>query len=346
MYCTEIVLSPYIPDGSKFLLTFRIKDLTLKWNKHNPNKAPPSPSAAPSPPGELEQELQRQISDVFKTKEQHQQQLLQQNDRQKNVNVSTPQKIEIPDISTAARSKLLSNDNEGKESASASPSLRPNDLVSERLEKLNDTLLLLHEEGTWAKEDVQDNKTEKKQVIFVIANYFVLFLSLIAISAEIHERAPDWIEWMNENVTSVQNCAGDKDALFKCVSEGNFSGLVASVILWASKSVATKRFFLFGFDSPQKLWTVVYEAGVSALCWGTSYLAIRRGLNPDTRPNCLTKYWKDAVYGSLAGFNAAFMKAVLKNLLPEADEVLDVMEHRQIRLFNFLGRALKSEVES
>ena len=88
---------------------------------------------------------------------------------------------------------------------------------------------------------------------------------LFAISAEIYERAPTWIEYINENVDSVKNCSVDRDTLFECVSEGNFSGLIASVILYASQSVATKRFFLFGFDSPQKLWTVVYEAGVTAL---------------------------------------------------------------------------------
>ena len=77
----------------------------------------------------------------------------------------------------------------------------------------------------------------------MLANYFVLFLSLIAISAEIHERAPTWIEYINENVDSVKNCSVDRDTLFECVSEGNFSGLIASVILYAShQSVATKSF--------------------------------------------------------------------------------------------------------
>jgi len=174
----------------------------------------------------------------------------------------------------------------------------------------------------------------------MICNYFILFLSLIAISAEIHERAPRWIEWINENVSSVQNCAADRDALFECVSQGDFSGLLASIIIWGTTSVSTKQLFLFGFDSPQKLWTVVYEAGVTAFCWGCSYMLIRRGLNPDTRPNFIHKYWKDAVYGSMAGFNAAFMKAVLKNLIPQ-EQMLDVLDQRQLRIVSFLGNILK-----
>ncbi len=348
----EIVLSPHIPDGSKFLLTFRIKDLTLK---HHYLRAPPSPSAAPSPPGELEQELQRQISDVLadsrgkgQIRDDDGRKRKYRGTRNANTNLNTLSKLEMPDITVTSRSSPKNTGNgagyDSVKSDSSREELTQNEILSQRLEKLNETILLLHDDGGWAAKEARDVKTEKKQVIFVIANYFVLFLSLIAISAELHERAPSWINWMNENVTIVQNCAADKDELFKCVSEGNFSGLVASVILWASQSVATKRFFLFGFDSPQKLWTVVYECGITSICWGTSYLAIRRGLNPDTRPNCLRKYWKDAVYGSLSGFNAAFMKAVLKNLLPKADEILDVMEHRQTRIFNFLSRAIKKEV--
>jgi hypothetical protein len=213
------------------------------------------------------------------------------------------------------------------------------DLLSQKLEKLNDTLLMLHSDGTWEK-DQAEAQSEKKQVVFMIANYFVLFLSIVAISAEIHERAPRWVAWVNENVSTVQNCATDKDTLFQCISDGNFSGLVASIAIWASQSVRAKRLFLFGFDSTSKLWSAVYEAGVSAICWGFSYIFIRRGLNPDTRRDCLRKYWKDAVYGSLAGFNAAFLKAVLKNLMPQ-DQVLDVLETRQIRVVSFIKKLFK-----
>ena len=186
------------------------------------------------------------------------------------------------------------------------------------------------------------HRDEKKQVIFVIANYLVLFMSLIALSAEIQSRLPQWMDWVQQNYDSVQNCATDKDALIQCLSNGDFSGLVASFLLWATQSASAKRIFLFGFDTPKKLWTVVYEALVTAVCWGTSYLFIRRGLNPNTRQNFLHKYWKDAVYGSLAGFNAAFMKAVLKNLVPQ-DVALEALEGRQLRIFHWLGSLMAEE---
>ena len=187
----------------------------------------------------------------------------------------------------------------------------------------------------------RDGSEERKQVVFVLANYFVLFLSLIVILAEIHERAPRWMDWVTTHVDSVQSCSKDSGALYKCVSEGNLAGLVASFIFWVTRSAATKNILLFGFDSPQKLWTVVYEALVTALCWGTSYIFIRRGLNPDTRRHFLHKYWKDAIYGSLAGFNAAFLKAVLKNLIPQ-DQVLDAVQTRHSVVVGWLSHIFHS----
>jgi hypothetical protein len=141
--------------------------------------------------------------------------------------------------------------------------------------------------------------------------------------------------WIESQLQSVQKCSTDQDALFECVSEGDFAGLVASFILFLSRSAATKRFFLFGFETPKKLWTVVYESLVTAVCWGLSYIVIRRGMNPDTRVGFVRKYWKDAVYGSLAGFNAAFMKHILKNLIPQ-DALEDAFQERQLKILSWL----------
>lgn len=402
----EIVLSPYIPDGSKFLLRFEIRDTmrnpVKKQNPHSPvrldkllsldtlfSRPPDSPSAAPSPfPSSVNlEDLQKQIGAVL---------MLNGNSRTKSVHTSGPVSkstsgIELNEINNEAAPALPEmDDGEGKsenkikllneapsekvtndvdsrstqvtvEKKNSENALnektssktvgggekrrkkteKSDDVVAQRLIELNE-LLLLGRDKSDKFENYRSNKghsprQEKKQVIFIIANYFVLFLSIIALSAEFHERAPRWFEWIQTNVTSVQNCAADRDALFECVSNGDFSGLIASLILWASRSAATKRIFLFGFDDKIKLWIVVYESGVTAICWGTSYMFIRRGLNPDTRERFLQKYWKDAVYGSLAGFNAAFMKAVLKNMVPQ-DQVLDVFEKRQVKIVHFLAQ--------
>jgi hypothetical protein len=66
---------------------------------------------------------------------------------------------------------------------------------------------------------------------------------------------------------------------------------------------------------------------------------IRRGMNPDTSTNFLQKYWKDAVYGSLAGFNAAFMKHVLKNLIPQEAIEDALMQDRRLKILSWLSLA-------
>ena len=178
-------------------------------------------------------------------------------------------------------------------------------------------------------------RQEKRQVILVLVNYFFLFLGFITLSAELQARAPEWLASLEQQMKDVRDCSANQETLFECVSRGDFAGLVASVILWLSRSVIPRRIFLFGFESPKKLWTVVYESFVTAICWGVSYMFIRRGMNPDTRERFFQKYWKDAVYGSLAGFNAAFMKHVLKNLIPQ-EAVEDALRDRQLRFLSWI----------
>lgn len=203
------------------------------------------------------------------------------------------------------------------------------DPIEARLREI--TKLLLDD-----RERKQGARQEKRQVVFGLVNYFVLFLGLLAISAELHARAPDWLASLEQQLKDVRDCSANQEALFECVSRGDFAGLVASVILFLSRSVIPRRIFLFGFESPKKLWTVVYESLVTAFCWGFSYLFIRRGLNTDTRERFLQKYWKDAVYGSLAGFNAAFMKHVLKNLIPQEAVEVALRDSRQLKFLSWL----------
>ena len=135
--------------------------------------------------------------------------------------------------------------------------LRQEDPIEAQLRQI--TELLIGDRDKQTREALA-NRREKRQVIFVLANYFVLFLSLIAISAEIQARAPEWLDSLEKQMRDVQDCASDKEALFQCVTNGDFAGLVASVTIWLTRSVATRRIFLFGFDTTQKLWTVVYES--------------------------------------------------------------------------------------
>jgi len=382
----EVVLCPFLPDGSQFLLRFRTrtekappKPIPVRHEPFLPpyaSRAPDSPSAEPVRfPTEYSvasmnimnaQQLQMLNAAAV---------LLQQNGARRPLgpidwnppatshqsNGIPPPVPPVPSMGSLAsdnheKNVGLGEINDTKENSAnntqnenGTSSKNTTNQLIEQLRQLNETFKKSNENSGNDEAENNNNddvkayaREEKRQAFFVISNYLFLFMSLIALSAEIQSRLPLWMTWVQENYDSVQNCATDRDALFDCVSSGDFSGLVASFLLWATQSAAAKRIFLFGFDSPKRLWTVVYEALVTAVCWGTSYIFIRRGLNPNTRQNFLQKYWKDAVYGSLAGFNAAFMKAVLKNLVPQ-EVALEALESRQLKIFNWLGALMANE---
>ncbi|KAL7479766.1 hypothetical protein ACHAW6_005494 [Cyclotella cf. meneghiniana] len=418
----EVVLCPFLPDGSHFLLKFKTstpqpphkQSIPDPYNVHHHrippyiSRAPDSPSAEPSPyPSSANLSginAQLQLlnaatallqSNAIKAQPLHSNGMafdggVENGQRHHGLGNVLPKIPMLPNVETVPRNFMEHQTTVGmiekdatahgvsaQDEASFSPESTENTdakpfninsnnnatdaAIEQQLRKLNELFLLRNgsslatnssgpqnERIQPSDEDDHDpyikyyKSQEKKQVIFTIANYFVLFMGIIAASAEIQSRLPQWMNWVQENYDSVQNCATDSDALMECILNGNFSGLVASFMLWATQSAAAKRIFLFGFDTPKKLWTVVYEALVTAVCWGLSYLFIRRGLNPNTREKFIQKYWKDAVYGSLAGFNAAFMKAVLKNLVPQ-DVALQAIETRQLKLFNWLGMLLSDE---
>ena len=391
----EVVLCPFLPDGSQFLLKFRtVEDKPARTETNNrlphrhpfASRAPDSPSAEPSPypsnanlsslGGNLNSLHPQQVQLLNAAAA-----LLRPPPLSLHSAAAAAAASTVPPSSSAATSAqaikgkglqtpVIPADfpdmNEGgtnktdptgiTSSTTTTAEERTDDLIEQQLRQLNELFLQRRAGGTQftkstSEEEGRSNdlveeehyhREEKKQVIFLIGNYLILFMSLIAFSAEIQSRLPQMMKWVQENYDSVQNCATDRDALVDCLSKGDFSGLVASFLLWATQSVVAKRIFLFGFDTPKKLWTVVYEALVTAVCWGISYLFIRRGLNPNTRQNFVHKYWKDAVYGSLAGFNAAFLKAVLKNLVPQ-DVALEALEGRQLKIFNWLGALLADE---
>ena len=308
---------------------------------------PDSPSAAPSPfpsHGNLGSLDESQIAVLRKQLDAVQSGSSSRKSRSNQIKMARSQHSPVrPNQTETDERKDSSPPKEGKSLQDSDNSDGDNDNESEtntlQLESSVDaklrqiTELLLMEKERHHQRHVP--QVEKRQVVFVLANYFVLFVACLTISAEIQARAPVWLSWVEGQLVNVQNCSADQDALYKCISNGEFAGLFATVILWLSRSATTKQIFLFGFDSPKKLWTVFYESLVGAFCWGVSYMFIRRGLNPDTRPQFLQKYWKDAVYGSLAGFNASFMKQVMKNLIPQ-EVVEEAFNDRQLKILSWL----------
>jgi hypothetical protein len=352
----EIVLCPYIPNGSKLLLRFTTKeaggDATPIYSRISEyNGGPPeSPSAAPSPHPKLV-DLgglglnANQLALLGVRLKGLQMPSPDENDGSRRLKIMDGGRPlpSIPNFKSDGNSLLERSskkqdandddeeDNSKEDSNLEVASLHPEDPVQKSLREITE-LLIAERKGN---QRYAAPRQEKRQVIFVLANYFVLFLSILAIFSEIQARAPAWQAAMEGQFKNVQDCSKDRESLIECVEKGDLAGLIASVILWISRSAATKRFFLFGFETPKKLWTVVYESLVTAVCWGFSYMFIRRGMNPDTNRNFLQKYWKDAVYGSLAGFNAAFMKQVLKNLIPQ-EAIEDALQDRQLKILSWL----------
>lgn len=337
----EIVLCPYIPTGSEFVLRFKIK--SASGNASPTFYGPPdSPSAAPSPhPGHLGSLDAAQLATLRKQLD-----AVQEGERRKSSKYQRKGKGQMTPMNpngTSSRDKKRDDGTKDSKAGTESDvsdgdnesdagTLQPESSVDAKLRQITELLLMDKQKQ---QQQHRYPRVEKRQVAFVLANYLVLFFAFITILAEMQARAPDWLHSIESQLENVQTCSADQEALFKCVSNGEFAGLFATLILWLSRSAATKQFFLLGFDSPQKLWIVFYESLVGAFCWGVSYMFIRRGMNPDTRPQFLQKYWKDCMYGSLAGFNATFMKAVLKNLIPR-EAVEEAFNDRQLKILGWL----------
>jgi len=301
----EIVLSPYIPDGSRFLVRYSFPP-PVKTIYDYSSTAPYSPSRALTPVNS-ETELEKlpdldigppaETATTDCTSTTNTESLVDSSKTPAPKNISSSVQENGCKVTPVADVKRNSFTEGCTGIGSMTPEMRGTDPVTVVV-KVNTPM------------------QQCKYVVWVIAKSFISFLTIVRICAELYERSPVWKEQIIGHFENVEACAVDRDSLFECVSRGDFSGLMASFIIWIT-SKTTRQFFLFGFDSVQTLYHCVYEAFVSSFCWGCSYMFIRRGLNPDTRTNCLLKYWKDCAYGTLANFFQNFIKTVLKNLIPK-----------------------------
>lgn len=336
----EIVLSPYIPDGSKFLVRYSFPP-PVKTIYDYSSTAPYSPSRALTPVNsetELEKLPDLDIGPPASATEHPAASTTVCTSTTTNTDVDPSSQVtqeignsqdKLCKVTPAGDSRRSLTEGSSGMVGAMTPEMRANTDPVTVVVKVNTPMQQL------------------KYVIWVIAKSFISFLTIVRICAELYERSPAWKEQIIGHLENVEACAVDRDSLFECVSRGDFSGLMASFVIWIT-SKTTRQFFLFGFDSVQTLYHCVYEAFVSSFCWGCSYMFIRRGLNPDTRTNCLLKYWKDCAYGTLANFFQNFIKTVLKNLIPKEavkeafDEALraSTAEHK----FGFLGLGIFKKI--
>jgi len=306
----EIVLSPYIPDGSRFLVRYSFPP-PVKTIYDYSSTAPYSPSRALTPVNSVTELEKLPELDIGPPAE-----------AATTDCTSTTNAESVVDHSQVPESKTTTNSAQENGNNVPCPKVTPAaDVIRKSLTEGCNGIGAMTPEMRSADPvtvvvKVNTPMQQCKYVVWVLAKSFISFLTIVRICAELHERSPVWKEQIIGHMENVEACAVDRDSLFECVSRGDFSGLMASFVIWIT-SKTTRQFFLFGFDSVQTLYHCVYEAFVSSFCWGCSYMFIRRGLNPDTRTNCLLKYWKDCAYGTLANFFQNFIKTVLKNLIPK-----------------------------
>ena len=243
LFLLEIVLSPYIPDGSRFLLRFCLHDVNeYEAASQEPLYGPPvSPSAAPSPPpastGELPSLedlslLRKRLNTLSATEPRGGKNRLVRRTKSlgssssfENVLAKDERIKRAPTVVSTVKEDEVMPDFPGGtgESALTTPTTpitanktnqlnifaaeEAKNMEGEEKKSLEDTDsdddMMLHSDDpieTRLREVMQllyrqsnakpYQRTEKKEVIFVLANYFVLFISFIALSAEIHARAP------------------------------------------------------------------------------------------------------------------------------------------------------------
>ena len=188
-------VSPFIPDGSEFLLRFNAKAAAEQrieqvLGKEASISVPQSPSAAPSPfpstfdLGKLNAQLLARGLEAPLTRR----------------NPSVPADDANHEDTIGLRKP---KDHDGETASQASRhdeddvmGYSAEDQVEHRLRQLAD--LLLHGKKNHRR------TAEKRQVIFVLANYFILFLSMVAAFAEIQARAPSWLNWVETQMESVR----------------------------------------------------------------------------------------------------------------------------------------------
>eukprot|EP00977_Amphora_coffeiformis_P017665 scaffold5860_cov223-Amphora_coffeaeformis.AAC.4 len=69
--------------------------------------------------------------------------------------------------------------------------------------------------------------------------------------------------------------------------------------------------WILGFRSSKKLWQTIYDRILSVTCWGLTFVFVRKGCNPQTRRNFLSRFGKGAILSTLSVFYSTFGRILL-----------------------------------
>ena len=128
----------------------------------------------------------------------------------------------------------------------------------------------------------------------------------------------DFIEVVVESVTApevastavISPTATDSSSNFFCNYGAPCLILLIAMALTPSSGVFVDYVLLQGFQSKHDRKTII-ECYINFLCWSSTYLFVRRMLNPETGSVAFKKFSADAFYGGLAAASTAFIKPFL-----------------------------------
>ena len=85
--------------------------------------------------------------------------------------------------------------------------------------------------------------------------------------------------------------------------------------------ITDAAYYFFGIV-PSRFWHVFVHAWQVSILWGLPCLLFRRGMNPDHRPHYVSKFGRDALFGTLALFVSVYLKSAVKIWLPPLAQLL------------------------
>ena len=114
--------------------------------------------------------------------------------------------------------------------------------------------------------------------------------------------------------TTVISTSSPEISSFFCSYGAPCLILLIAMALTPSSGEYMDYILLKGFQTKRHR-NIIVECYINFLCWSSTYLFVRRFLNPETSAVVFKKFSADAFYGGLAAASTAFIKPILSAAL-------------------------------
>ena len=141
--------------------------------------------------------------------------------------------------------------------------------------------------------------------------YFALPILAVTITATLHEYLSvtfnaddDWLQKDGSICSSGFSCSANTNTSLPFVESDRATSLIIALI--------ESKILLLGFPSQNELRHQVFESLLGAVCWGTCFLFIRKGCNPQSRRNFIQRFEKGTVIAFLSIFYGSMWRSIIK----------------------------------